>query len=307
MHPKEYQDSLEAPKENSTVLSKSTRISCDLCYKNFKSSSTYLRHVNQEHPESAQALKEMMKVETGEESEKLKLCPTCGIMTNSKHIICCGVEQKHNFTCKICNLKIKQSSNYFSHMRIHNDDKKYKVRYKIILSYKSCQITLNYVFQCDYCGIKFIHWSSWREHEDVKHLNVKRYSCKICNAPFFRRLALIMHTRREHTGERKCLFYLKNIIYVFMLFLGPYECETCQKKFISGNGLKNHMACHSTAKNFKCTACNKEFSRKKTLQVHQKIHSNIKNYSCTVCQRKFLRNHVLKSHIKTQHSEVLFG
>lgn len=104
-----------------------TMIYCDLCSKKFKNSVSYLRHVNHEHPESAQALKEMMKAEVVEDKKPLKLCPNCGKMANSRHVIRCGVEQKHNYTCKICNLKIKQSSNYFSHMRIHNEDARYKV------------------------------------------------------------------------------------------------------------------------------------------------------------------------------------
>ena len=57
--------------------------------------------------------------------------------------------------------------------------------------------------------MKFIHWSSWREHEDVQHLKVKRYSCKICSALFYRRLALIMHNRRDHTGESKLKMTIK--------------------------------------------------------------------------------------------------
>ena len=83
-----------------------------------------------------------------------------------------------------------------------------------------------------------------------------------CNFPdclmeFNSRWSLIRHMS-THTGEK------------------PFQCSTCDERFVQKCSLRRHIKIHSEEKPFICTHpnCGKRFKLKEYLDAHRKIHAS---------------------------------
>ncbi|PAA63394.1 hypothetical protein BOX15_Mlig009848g4, partial [Macrostomum lignano] len=63
----------------------------------------------------------------------------------------------------------------------------------------------------------------------------------------------------------------------------PFQCDTCQKKFIRKSYLKAHIsAVHIKAKPHKCKVCGKRFSDSSSHIRHSRVHTGEKPFECKV-------------------------
>lgn len=254
---------------------------CNSCDKYFKTKSSLESHFNKYHIEAhendnnievkSNDKEELARQRKRDFSKKRYLCPHCGKMVLSSHIIAHaketalieeGVEiDDKPYACDVCGLKYKTSNSLTKHKRKHSNDKRY---------------------ECEHCGEKFLHWASRRNHVYLKHTGERRFECHYCSEKFYQRGKYNVHLRR-HTNEL------------------PFQCDfpDCNKKFITNVALKNHSVCHSGERNHACEVCKKTFGRKKSLVIHMKIHTGEKNYICPVCNKAFIQNHVLRTHMKS--------
>lgn len=82
-----------------------------------------------------------------------------------------------------------------------------------------------------------------------------------------------------------------------------FECDQCEKKFATMQGLKMHT---TNAHDQVCELCSEEFSSTKEMQVHLKEkHPDCgeKNYKCTLCMKYFFLESSLENH-KADHKCV---
>ena len=86
---------------------------------------------------------------------------------------------------------------------------------------------------------------------------------------------------RTHTGEK------------------PYQCQTCQKRFIRSSSLKRHARIHTGEKPYHCQLCEFKTNIKSDLNRHTRTHTGEKPYLCLVCQKTFSCASGLRSHEKT--------
>ncbi len=87
------------------------------------------------------------------------------------------------------------------------------------------------------------------------------------------------------------------------LFLRPYACDKCDKKYKQTSELKEHMKSHSDLKSYVCNVCGKTLATRNGIYVHMKVHNGIKNHECQTCGTKYVTAGQLASHIKHIHSK----
>ncbi|XP_063881682.1 zinc finger protein 347-like [Scylla paramamosain] len=82
-----------------------------------------------------------------------------------------------------------------------------------------------------------------------------------------------------------------------------FECQQCDKTFLSRQGLDYHTLTHRGVRNYECGECHKKFTTKSHLTRHTLTHSGVRNYECDECSKKFTTKCHLTRHTLT-HSGV---
>lgn len=85
-----------------------------------------------------------------------------------------------------------------------------------------------------------------------------------------------------------------------------YKCTICQKCFKSRNNRKYHLFCDKTrSKPFQCNQCDKQFITIAHLNYHQSTHNTDKHFSCTHCHKVYSGDIALKKHMRKHQSELI--
>ena len=135
-------------------------------------------------------------------------------------------------------------------------------------------------FFCDICGQMFAQGSSLKKH--------KLKSCKVAK--------ILQHGGKLNIGRQ-----------ITPSDNGTFECELCQKFFVSEDGLSSHITIeHNDNEEFYvCPHCDKSFKRKKSLNIHlRKYHQGICTFPCKQCSEKFPDALSLSQHVSAFHGIV---
>lgn len=82
-----------------------------------------------------------------------------------------------------------------------------------------------------------------------------------------------------------------------------YKCTICQKSFKSRNNRKYHLFCDKTrSKPFQCNQCDKEFITLAHMNYHQSTHNTEKQFACSHCHKIYSGPIALKKHMKKHQS-----
>lgn len=83
-----------------------------------------------------------------------------------------------------------------------------------------------------------------------------------------------------------------------------YKCTICQKSFKSRNNRKYHLFCDKTrSKPFQCNQCDKQFITLAHMNYHQSTHNADKHFECKHCQKFYSGEIALKKHMRKHQSE----
>ncbi|KAF7266300.1 hypothetical protein GWI33_020328 [Rhynchophorus ferrugineus] len=85
-------------------------------------------------------------------------------------------------------------------------------------------------YQCEQCGKKFMHHSSFNIHKKI-HLGQRNFKCLQCDKLFLTGSHLKRHIRATHTLEK------------------GYSCSMCEKKFAENYNLMAHIKIHKVEHN----------------------------------------------------------
>ncbi|KAL0268604.1 UNVERIFIED_CONTAM: hypothetical protein PYX00_010472 [Menopon gallinae] len=82
-----------------------------------------------------------------------------------------------------------------------------------------------------------------------------------------------------------------------------YQCEVCQKTFITSGHLNTHMYRHS-GKKWTCDGCGKNFSCERSLIRHKDTFPGEHSFPCKYCDIIFFRLHNMVKHIEIKHPDA---
>lgn len=83
-----------------------------------------------------------------------------------------------------------------------------------------------------------------------------------------------------------------------------YKCLICEKSFKSRNNRKYHLFCDkSRSKPFQCDRCDKQFITLAHMNYHQNTHDTDKQFTCSHCQKVYSGPMALRKHMKKHQSE----
>ncbi|XP_018569478.1 zinc finger protein 669-like [Anoplophora glabripennis] len=176
--------------------------------------------------------------------------------------------------CNICDKMFSSKGRFKRHLESCK-----KVQYNVIKNESGGIFAL----KCHLCPRIFKQKKFLNYHEKTAHSTEPiKYKCDICGQTLRNRNVLMYHKLTKH-GERK------------------FECELCEKKFFTSNGLKTHVQSH-TQRNVAqcvCPVCGKTFHYKGGLFYHMKLHTNERKYCCEFCDKKFYTLNAKKRHTLT--------
>ena len=92
--------------------------------------------------------------------------------------------------------------------------------------------------------------------KQVKEYSVKLYCCmaKDCDKEYSTKFNLKRHVEIYHMKQKK------------------YQCEYCQRFFVSQQNLKEHIFTHTGAKPYPCPVCGEFFRQISQLSLHRRDH-----------------------------------
>ncbi|XP_063853163.1 zinc finger protein 418-like [Scylla paramamosain] len=86
-----------------------------------------------------------------------------------------------------------------------------------------------------------------------------------------------------------------------------FECQQCDKTFVSRHGLKYHTLTHSGVRNYECDdgvrnyecdECGKRFTTISRLNQHAFRHTGVREFECDVCGKCFKTKGDIAKHVK---------
>ncbi|XP_044267714.1 zinc finger protein 484-like [Tribolium madens] len=135
----------------------------------------------------------------------------------------------------------------------------------------------NTVLSCPVCLKKFRRFTLFSSH---MHQHSCQINCELCSLEFNDPGVYLNHYQTKHR----------------------YQCNICQKSFLTRSSYNKHKYTHSNASpRFICPVlnCPKMFNRKQSLHNHiASIHSEKRNFLCNICGASFKNRDNLRYHMK---------
>lgn len=231
------------------------KVQCNVCLKEFKSKFYLFEHKKMEHILNlkryisckicGRTFENVKKMKSHEKSHRIKECQLCDKMF---------VTQKH----------------YDVHMQRH------------AVKFNTCME--KHVQTCSFCEKACSNENELSLHVNKVHLQIKPYSCDMCNKQFYTETNLLSHKKLHSLYSKE-------------------TCAFCSKTFKCRKHLVIHVRKHIGVKPEVCPVCRQCFYSDCYLKRHMKIfHGGI--YSCRLCRTVLPSQLDLKSHINLMHSSM---
>uniref|UniRef100_A0A8D8Q513 Zinc finger protein Xfin n=1 Tax=Cacopsylla melanoneura TaxID=428564 RepID=A0A8D8Q513_9HEMI len=141
----------------------------------------------------------------------------------------------------------------------------------------------NKALECPYCHKRYSHRINLRLHLKL-HNNPKQFQCHLCLKYLSSSSSLKVHLK-THSNEK------------------AFKCPYCGTAFNQKVHLNDHILSHHTnMRPFNCQLCNKTYVSKSVLKKHLKKHLGLFKYSCEICTKRFFERSSLKKHMRTHTS-----
>ncbi|CAH2061733.1 unnamed protein product, partial [Iphiclides podalirius] len=258
------------------------RFTCPLCSKHFISDYFLKKHVLK-HVEmktkcplcsarlkSKFCLFEHMKMVHIAHGVPYSVCTVCcrGFADASK--LASHKKTHHGKECQLCGKRFSSQKRFDVHLQRH------AVRFNALKGRKAQT--------CSFCEKECSNENELSLHVNKSHLQIKPYSCDMCDKQFYTEHNLASH-KRVHT------------------FLSREKCEFCDKVFKCRKDLVVHVRRHIGSKPHHCHVCRQSFYSETGRNVHmRKTHGG--RFCCRLCKSVFNRKLDLKAHVNVAHNAM---
>lgn len=143
-------------------------------------------------------------------------------------------------------------------------------------------------FKCDICDANFVSQQFLNEHLQYSPLNATSLAHKFYSITYLTRKAL-EDTLQKLQGSTP-----------------TFECDPCDRSFISQDALDSHLQFASAHTNkFKCDPCSESFISQDALDSHlQRSSAHTHPFECDPCNRSFTSQDALNSHIQSSSAHT---
>lgn len=142
----------------------------------------------------------------------------------------------------------------------------------------------------------------------MKHMQVHKNMCKLCNERFVSPDKLEIHMVMNH-GEPKyscqlCYFVTWNVPDMMEHFttkhLDPLynNCTVCNKVYQSKVSIQRHMYRHHCSLSIACTICRRIYKSFNALKAHTRLVHLKSGYQCGICKRRVATPASLEAHMR---------
>ncbi|XP_072933796.1 uncharacterized protein [Epargyreus clarus] len=226
-------------------------------------------------------------------------CKRCGMQFQSKFYLYEHIKMIHLMkescysTCKICGRMFNNTKKMKMHERSHCTkecqlcDKYFISQKHYDLHMQRHAIKLNMIKNwriqtCSFCEKECANENELSLHVNKIHLQIKPYSCDMCDRLFYTEYDLKNHKKVHNLlSEESCEFCnkslkcRKNLVIHVRKHLGtkPHICQVCRQSFYSENRMKRHMVIYHGGR-FCCRLCKMVMATKSELKTHISIEHN---------------------------------
>lgn len=282
-------------------LTSSESFPCDICGKEFRSSSAVKDHI--------------------ETHNNYYFCELCN--ASQKRLLDYIIHKRAHsdiglFQCAMCEFQTEDINIITDHVNNHEEAPKYwcqqcKRGFSILPWFTEHD---NYhtglkPFDCEFCGKCFLYSRYLHAHKVNFHTNEINFpsvhECVICHKQYQHKNSLKLHMN-THTGNYsicdicgKMLSSKEKLKFHIRIHTGykPYSCSYCEKSFTKKPILVEHTRIHTGERPYVCEYCNKAFSQRSSLVIHIRGHTGEKPYVCQFCSKGFVAKAMLNVHLKS--------
>lgn len=260
----------------------SCKFTCPLCSKHFVSDYFLKRHVLKHVPKKIKCnlcdneyKSKFFLYEHAKMCHILKLdeffsCQICGrsfveLKKLNRHI------KSHVSTeCQLCNKTFVSQNHFDNHMQRHG----VKLR----------QLRHRHAQNCSFCEKECSNDNELSVHVNKIHLQIKPYSCDMCDRQFYTESNLNSHKKVHNLFSKE-------------------TCQFCGKRLKCRKDLVVHVRKHIGVQPHICLICNQAFYSSGKLKSHMSIRHG-GTLCCKLCKSVFRSKSVLKHHINKVHNII---